>query len=93
MRRSRVLALLLLAMLALAGVAAAAKKEKEKEAVPDEDDEELGEADFWGVEVAAGKKVKVALADELDQSVHITQARSNSVLVPEHRCLSPFPTP
>ena len=75
------LALLLLAMLALAGVAEAGKKGKEKEAAADADEdgaEELGESDFWGVEVAAGKKVKVALNDEQDQSLHITQARQGS---------------
>lgn len=76
MRRSRVLTLLLLALLALAGLVSAAKKSKDPEPAADhEDGDELGEADFWGVEVAAGKKVKVALNDDLDQSVHITQVR------------------
>lgn len=72
MKRSRVIALLVLALLALAGLVDA---KKEKAPPPSEDDAEVGEADFWGITLPAGKKVKVALEDDLDQTVHITQAR------------------
>ena len=75
--------LFLAALLAVAGLAGAAKKgdSHEKDDAPAAEDED-GEADFWGVDIQPGKKVKVPLKDEEDESVRISQVHDAHTLSP-----------
>ena len=70
-RRALLLLAALLVAAQLGGSDAAKKAVKE----PEPEADEAGEADFWGVEVAANKKLKVPLKDEDDESIRLSQVR------------------